>query len=114
MSPLAVGTMLIAVLLNVLSAVVLKSIADQNNPNLLLLATALIVALGLNGLRFLVWGYANRRFPLSNTYPLTSLFFPVMLAVSYAYKDPVTAAQWVGTIFITAGVFWQAWRVKTT
>ena len=69
----AISVMLLAVCLQLLGAVRLKTIADNR-----LTWTAGLVALGvagvvlLNLIRLGVWGYANSRFPLSTTFPLSS------------------------------------------
>ena len=66
----------------------------------------------INGLRFVVWAFAHKRYPLSTTYPLTSLLYPVMLVVAYFYHEPTGPNQWLGTILITAGVAWLSWKVR--
>lgn len=61
-------------------------------------------AIALQGVRFLLWGYAHRRYPLSHTYPMTALFFPFILLISYLRGDSVGAWQLVGTFIIALGV----------
>lgn len=95
---------LIAVILNVFSAVLLKSLADASSPAILWLLGGILLAVIINCMRFLVWGYALKRYPLSNTYPLASIFFPVMLVVSYLYGEPVSMNQILGTLLILCGV----------
>lgn len=68
-----------------------------------LAAVAVAGAIGLNLLRFVVWGYAHRLYPLSQTYPLTALFFPCVLLLSYFHGDPVSIRQIIGTLLITTG-----------
>lgn len=70
---------------------------------LLLGIGAIGFAIGLNLLRFAIWGYVHRHFPLSHTYPLTALFFPCVLTLSYLNGDAVTGEQILGTLFITFG-----------
>jgi drug/metabolite transporter (DMT)-like permease len=101
-----------AVTLQIAGALVLKGMADR--PHLPLAAVAAgvgLVAL-LNGARFLAWGYSHRRFPLSTSYPLSSVFFPLMLGVAYLYGDPIGWNQWLGTALITTGVVWLVARVR--
>lgn len=64
---------------------------------------AIALAIGFNILRFAIWGYAHRHFPLSHTYPLTALFFPCVLLLSYANGDAVHLEQLIGTLLITIG-----------
>ena len=98
--------------LNVTSAILLKTLASSSDLNLFLLGVGFAIVFTLNGARLVVWMFANRRFPLSTTYPLTSLFFPVMLVVSFAYHDAITLNRVAGTLLITCGVFWLGWRVN--
>ena len=102
----------VAVALNILSAVTLKSIADLQEASLWLLAGAIAVVTLLNGLRFLIWGVAHRRYPLSLSYPLSSMFFPLMLGVAYWYGETIHATQVAGTALITAGVLWMAFKAE--
>jgi drug/metabolite transporter (DMT)-like permease len=97
---------LTAVGLNVLAGIILKTLANQANPSLYALAVGIGAVLMLHGLRMMAWLVAHRRFPLSSTYPLTSIFFPIMLGVSYAYGEPVGLRQLAGTALITAGIVW--------
>lgn len=96
----------VAVGLNVAGAVILKTLADGSSGSILLIMVGVTSVFLLNALRFLIWMYAHKHFPLSRTYPLTSVFFPLMLGISYAYKEPVGINQWVGVVFITGGVLW--------
>lgn len=74
-------------------------------PALLAAGMAVFAAIVLNVLRFLIWGYAHKRFPLSETYPLTALFFPCILLLSYLRGNPVVIFQLTGTVLITVGAF---------
>jgi drug/metabolite transporter (DMT)-like permease len=65
---------------------------------------AILAAVALNGLRFLVWGYTHRHFPLSLTYPLTALFFPLVLLLSWLRGEGISFAEVLGTILIAGGV----------
>lgn len=92
-------------------AVLLKELADARGGDsawwLLLVIGA---AVGLNALRFLVWGYTHRHYPLSHSYPLTALFFPCILLISAWYGDPATAAEVGGVLVIMAGVALMNWE----
>lgn len=99
---------LFAVLLNVLSGIVLKSLTLRQSWATVYFILSLGAVLAINGLRFAVWAVAHRNYNLSLTYPLSSIFFPLMLVVAYAYHEPVGWNQWAGTIVITVGVIWLA------
>jgi multidrug transporter EmrE-like cation transporter len=95
---------------NVASGLLLKTLADHAS-GWLITGIGFSIVFVLNGARLVIWLLANRRFPLSTTYPLTSLFFPIMLGISYAYGEPVDLMKIVGTLLIACGVFWLGWRM---
>jgi multidrug transporter EmrE-like cation transporter len=95
---------------NVASGLLLKTLADHAS-GWLITGIGFSIVFLLNGARLVIWLLANRRFPLSTTYPLTSLFFPIMLGISYAYGEPVNLLKIVGTLLIAGGVFWLGWRM---
>lgn len=103
----AIGVMLVAVILQVLGAVLLKVLADERHSLafvFLLLGVGAVLVLNL--VRLLVWGYAHRRFPLSTTFPLSSLFFPAMLGVATWFGDEIGSVQILGALLIASGTFW--------
>lgn len=102
----------LAVVLNMSSAVVLKNMADNPGMSLFNLSMGIFVVFAINGVRFFVWGYAHRRYPLSKTYPLISIFFPLMVMVSYLYGESVNLNQIVGAALITVGVIWLTLKVE--
>ena len=104
---------LIAVILNISSALLLKTLADIDNITLIVLVMGIGGAIALNALRFAVWGYAHNKFPLSTTYPISSMFFPLMLLVAYIYGDPISLHKIIGTCLITTGVMWLMLRTKS-
>jgi multidrug transporter EmrE-like cation transporter len=95
---------------NVASGLLLKTLADHAS-GWLITGIGFSIVFMLNGARLVIWLLANRRFPLSTTYPLTSLFFPIMLGISYAYGEPVNLLKILGTLLIASGVFWLGWRM---
>ena len=101
-----------AVGLNLLAAIAMKLLAGAAGLGTVLLVLGIGFVIFLNGLRMLVWMFANRAFPLSTMYPLTSIFYPLMLGVSYYFNERITPLHVAGTFFITLGVFWLGWRVK--
>lgn len=66
-------------------------------------AAAVVFAIGLNVVRFVIWGYTHRHFPLSQTYPFTALFFPCILVLSWLKGDAVQLPEIAGTALITLG-----------
>jgi drug/metabolite transporter (DMT)-like permease len=101
-----------AVGLNISAAILMKLLANQTRIAILLLLLGIGLVVLLNGLRLVVWMFANKRFPLSTMYPLTSIFYPLMLIVSYFFGEKITSYQIFGTFLIALGVFWLGWRIK--
>jgi drug/metabolite transporter (DMT)-like permease len=108
LGPLALVGM--AVALQVLGAVLLKVMADVDLGRRTLLLFGFGAVLALDLARFLVWGAAHRRYPLSETFPLSSLFFPAMLVVSLFFGEPVGLRQLAGAALIAAGSAWMRWK----
>ena len=101
-----------AVGLNLLAAAAMKLLSQTAGLGLFLFLAGIGFVILLNGLRMIVWMFANQRFPLSTMYPLTSIFYPFMLGVSYFFNEKITGFHILGTILITVGVFWLGWKVK--
>ena len=101
---LLVALVLATVVLQLAVAVLLKELADAAPRSALALLVVLGLAVGLNGLRFLLWGYTHKHYPLSRSYPLVALFFPCILLLSLWYGEPVGWMQVAGVAAIMAGV----------
>jgi drug/metabolite transporter (DMT)-like permease len=100
-----VALVLSTVLIQIVVAVLLKELADRHGGgSWLWLGVVLCAAMGLNVLRFAVWGYTHKHYPLSRSYPLTALFFPCILAISAWYGDPVGWHELLGVLAIVAGI----------
>lgn len=92
----------LASLLTVASGVILK---EGGEADAIWFAGAAILAAGaVNLLRLVVWRRAHRLYPLSLTYPLTGLTFPLVLIVSALYDEPVGPVQVGAVVLIVVGV----------
>ena len=107
------GLMLATVVLQLVVALILDLAANRDATLDLLTVATILGAIALHGIRFVIWGYAHRYYPLSLTYPLTALFFPLVLVLAYWRGEELAAAQVAGTILITAGVALTAWGSGT-
>ena len=100
------------VVIQLLAAAVLSYAAGRGQHFLsVLVLTAIVVALVLNAIRFLAWGYLHHRFPLSHVYPLTAMFFPCVLILASLRGESITTPQIIGTLLITSGSFLMATTV---
>lgn len=60
----------------------------------------------LNAIKFFIWGWLNKRFDLSRTYPLTSLFFPLIFLYALLSEEAVFDLQkLLGLVIILGGVY---------
>ena len=106
--------MLSAVGLQVFGAVLLKTIADHYLEwRLPMLAVGIGIVICLNLVRLVVWGVAHKRYPLSTTFPMSSMFFPAMLVVANLFGDEIGVRQLVGAMLITAGTAWLSIKVES-
>lgn len=106
-----VALVLSTVLIQIAVAVLLKELANAHGGGstgvfMLVVATAI----GLNGLRFLVWGYTHKHYPLSHSYPLTALFFPCILLIAAFYGERIGWAQVAGVATILLGLILMTWE----
>ncbi len=107
--------MLLAVALQLAGAVVMKLLADSYRDLGLGLIVAGIGAVAVVNLaRLGVWGLAHRRFPLSTTFPMSSLFYPALLGVAVAFGEDIGIAQLFGAILITSGSVWLTLRLESS
>ena len=106
----ALGIVTLTVLLQLVAAALLRQAAVASHLGLVLPAALIGVALAVHGLRFLLWGYAHRRWPLSMTYPMTAVFFPMIIVMALAYGEPIHATQASGAVLVAAGVAWLTFK----
>lgn len=52
----------------------------------------------------------HRRWPLSHTYPMTAVFFPLIIIMAAAYGEPIRLNQVLGGLLIAAGVAWLTFK----
>ena len=91
----------LASVMNVASGVVLK---QTGSSTLGIIVIGFGLAMGLNILRFFIWRRAHRRYPLSLTYPLTGLTFPIAILASLYFDEPVGILQVGAALIIAVGV----------
>lgn len=94
----------VTVLLGLVSAAILKEASMYED---LTVGMVLLVGGGaalVNGARFVVWGLVHRQYPISISYPLSSLFFPLILILSIYYGEAFAWHQVVAVVMISVGV----------
>jgi hypothetical protein len=91
------------IVLQLAAAWVLAGVASGRRGAVLLALGAIAASIAMNLFRFFLWRIIHQRYPLSHSYPLTALFFPCILALSWLRGDPVSLPQVAGTLLITVG-----------
>ena len=94
----------VAVALNIASAIALKEAAELVQPTIVIITALVSLVVVINLLRLAFWSAIHRRYNLSDSYPLTSIFFPMILLISALYGEEIGIFKLVGTLFITIGV----------
>lgn len=102
--PTLVALVLATVVIQLVVAALLKELTLRDATPAAI-AGVLGVAVLLNGVRFLAWGYTHRHYPLSRSYPLTALFFPCILLMSAYYGEAIRWPQVTGVAMILAGLW---------
>lgn len=92
------------VLLNVSGSIIMKEISQHSGTDFYIVFIAILLVIVINLIRMGLWNIIHRKFDLSYSYPLTSLFFPLVLVVGYFYGDVITWNMVVGAVIITLGV----------
>lgn len=100
-----ISLILLIILLQTTIALILQWASDYSN-EILTLILILALVIGLNGGRFVIWGVLHRKYDLSKTYPLISLFFPFIYAIAlYQNEAALTWNKILGLVFVFIGVF---------
>lgn len=92
------------VILGVLSALSLDYLSDLSKPSSMILAIGYVIVLAINAGRLLVWNHIHKLYPLSMSYPLTAIFFPIILFIAHLQGEKTTFIQWLGVTIIMVGV----------
>lgn len=96
------GLIGVASVVNVAAGIVLKEAGRASSAGLVVAGLGLAGILGIG--QFLLWSRAHRLYPLSLTYPLTGLTFPIALLVAVLYQEPVRAVHVLATVLVSLGV----------
>lgn len=99
-----VALVLMTVVIGVASALILESLARMTEVVVLHLLLGISVVLMLNGARFWVWVEVHRAYPLTASYPLTALYFPLIMLSAVVLGEEVTAQQTIGSVLVALGV----------
>lgn len=106
---MAYAAIFISVLLGATGQILMKLGASAGLPPgglyMLFLNPSVLSGMALYGLSALTWIYALTRVPLSVAYPMVSLGYILVIAVSYfLFQEPVGGWKIAGAAFIAVGV----------
>lgn len=66
----------------------------------------IFLVFAINVVKFIAWGWLNKRYDLSKTYPLTALFFPLIFIYAVVIEDTILTVQKVlGLTIILVGLY---------
>jgi drug/metabolite transporter (DMT)-like permease len=106
LSPMKYLLVLLSVLMTIASALLLDFAADRYKTVSLVVFFLLGTAVFVNVVKFVFWGWLLKRYDLSTSYPLTSIFFPLIFLTAWLREDNFRAEwpQWLGMALIVAGI----------
>lgn len=97
---------LTSIMLTILSAILLNFTSQKYS----LLSIAGIILIGcvifVNFVKFILWGKIYNKYDLSEVYPLTALFFPIIYIISlYQNETSLSFRKLIGVLIILVGCF---------
>ena len=95
----------LTVIITILSSLLLDYAAEINEKLNIFVLGIIGVAFTLNIVKFVVWGWIHKKFEVSKSYPLISIFFPLIFIVAYLKGDAdFSATKIFGVVLIVAGL----------
>ncbi|MEZ8169577.1 hypothetical protein Q5H80_00895 [Vibrio sp. SNU_ST1] len=99
-------SVLFTVFLTFLTSVILSESASQVELFSWVGIAVIATVVFLNVIKFIAWGWLNRRYDLSKTYPLTAMFFPLIFIYAVATGEAeLTLQKVVGLGIILSGLY---------
>ena len=93
------------VIITILSSLILDYAAEFNEKLNVIVLGIIGIAFVLNILKFVVWGWIHKNFEVSKSYPLTSIFFPLIFILAYFKGDvDFSVTKIIGLILIVSGL----------
>jgi len=93
------------VLITILSSVLL----DYGAENFTTISVLGVVLFGMvllvNCFKFVLWGWIHKSYDVSKSYPLTAMFFPLIMLVSFYQNETVISwPKMIGVLLIVSGI----------
>ncbi len=96
---------ILTVVLQVLASLILDLTAKGANTYSLVSLAVIFGVFALHGIRFIFWGYIHKKYDLSQSYPLVSVFFPIIFIIALVKGDTeLSVLKVLGVLFIIIGI----------
>jgi multidrug transporter EmrE-like cation transporter len=103
---MALLAVMVTVLMSISTALLLDYAAGRQPAPLSLLAIVIAPVIGINIAKFGLWGWIHRRYPLSQTYPASTIFFPLIYGIAlWTGEAHLESAKIVGVALIVCGIW---------
>jgi len=97
---------LLTVFITLFTAILLNYSAKNNLLFSMVGISSIIAVILLNFLKFKIWGYIYKQYHLSESYPLITLFFPLIYLIAILNGEAtIEITKVVGVSFILVGIF---------
>lgn len=95
----------VTVLITIMSSLMVDYASELKEEIDLIALVLLGLVLGVNGFKFILWGWIHKNYDVSQSYPLTAMFFPMVLLLSYWQGETaLTSFKIMGTVLIVIGL----------
>ncbi len=95
----------ITVLITIASSLMVDYASELKEEIDVLILVLLALVIGVNAFKFVLWGWIHKNYDVSQSYPLTAMFFPMVLMLSYWQGETgITFNKVIGTILIVLGL----------
>lgn len=106
MAMIKISLVFFTVLITLLTAIILNYVAKKNNLLSIDAIFVLFFVLAINLIKLKTWGVINSRYNLSDSYPLVSIFFPLIYLVAiFNGEANMEIKKIVGIGFILFGIY---------
>lgn len=106
MAIIKISLVLLTVLVTLFTALLLNYGAKENTIYSINAIFILFLVLSINFIKFKTWGIIYKRYHLSESYPLVSLFFPLIYIVAiYNGEAVLEIKKIIGIVFILFGIY---------
>lgn len=102
------------VILTIVSSLLLDYSAEKNEKlNNIVIGILLLVFL-INMIKFGIWGWIHKNYDVSKSYPITSIFFPLIFIIAYLKEETgFSLCKILGLLLIILGLIIFEFKSKT-